>query len=84
MADSDDEHDRGRRGSRDKFRRERSDYNSRSRSGRDDWDRRRGDSGSWGDRDRDRRRRDHRDYDSGQRRGRRDGSPPYKRMKRDW
>ncbi|XP_032218971.2 serrate RNA effector molecule homolog isoform X2 [Nematostella vectensis] len=91
MGDSDEEYDRRR--ARDKFRRERSDYNERRRereernSRRDDWpDRRRDQQGSW-----DRGRRgggDYRDFD----RGRRDSggrhhelSPPIpKRLRRDW
>ncbi|XP_037282012.2 arsenic resistance protein 2 isoform X5 [Rhipicephalus microplus] len=76
MGDSDDEYDR-RRG-RDKFRRERSDYQERrdDRSrGRDDWPERR---------------RDYRDYDVRRSRSdryspaRHDMSPPVKRMRRDW
>ncbi|XP_077487613.1 arsenic resistance protein 2 isoform X1 [Amblyomma americanum] len=76
MGDSDDEYDR-RRG-RDKFRRERSDYQERrdDRSrGRDDWPERR---------------RDYRDYDVRRSRSdryspaRHDMSPPVKRIRRDW
>ncbi|XP_042147817.1 serrate RNA effector molecule homolog isoform X3 [Ixodes scapularis] len=86
MGDSDEEYDR-RRG-RDKFRRERSDYQERrdDRSrGRDDWPER----DSWSARDA-RSRRDYRDYDVRSRRGERyspprhDMSPPVKRMRRDW
>lgn len=90
MGDSDEEYDRRR--ARDKFRRERSDYNDRRRerddrggSRREDWSDRRRDQGSWGDQ---RRRGDYRDFE----RGRRDSSgrhhemsPPMpKRMRRDW
>ncbi|XP_022788107.1 serrate RNA effector molecule homolog isoform X2 [Stylophora pistillata] len=86
MGDSDEEHDRRR--ARDKFRRERSDYNDRRRdreersSRRDEWsDRRR--EPSWENR----RRGEYREFD----RGRRDSSgrhhemsPPMKRVRRDW
>lgn len=84
MGDSDDEYDRRRR---DKFRRERSDYD-RSRE-RDE--RRRGDD--WSDRewDRGRERRsrgEYRDYDRNRRERfsppRHELSPPQKRMRRDW
>lgn len=78
MADSDDEYDRRR--ARDKFRRERSDYQERrdDRSRRDEWTER--DRGS---------RREYRDYDPRSRRDRysplrHDVSPPIKRMRRDW
>ncbi|KAK3699552.1 hypothetical protein QZH41_003926 [Actinostola sp. cb2023] len=90
MGDSDEEYDRRR--ARDKFRRERSDYNDRRRdrddrggSRREDWvDRRRDNQGSWDQR----RRGDYREFE----RGRRDSSgrhhemsPPMpKRMRRDW
>ncbi|XP_064473605.1 serrate RNA effector molecule homolog isoform X5 [Ornithodoros turicata] len=86
MGDSDEEYDR-RRG-RDKFRRERSDYQERrdDRSrGRDDWPER----DSWNAREV-RSRRDYRDYDVGSRRRERysptrhELSPPVKRMRRDW
>uniref|UniRef100_A0A8C5QQ00 Serrate, RNA effector molecule n=1 Tax=Leptobrachium leishanense TaxID=445787 RepID=A0A8C5QQ00_9ANUR len=82
MADSDDEYDRRRR---DKFRRERSDYDrSREREDRrrDDWSDR-----EW-DRGRERRSREYRDYDRSRRERfsppRHDLSPPQKRMRRDW
>ncbi|XP_052610023.1 serrate RNA effector molecule homolog isoform X3 [Peromyscus californicus insignis] len=84
MGDSDDEYDRRRR---DKFRRERSDYDrSRERE-----ERRRGDD--WSDRewDRGRERRsrgEYRDYDRNRRERfsppRHELSPPQKRMRRDW
>ncbi|XP_031555255.1 serrate RNA effector molecule homolog isoform X2 [Actinia tenebrosa] len=89
MGDSDEEYDRRR--ARDKFRRERSDYNDRRRdrddrggSRREDWTDRRRDQGSWDQR----RRGDYREFE----RGRRDSSgrhhelsPPMpKRMRRDW
>ncbi|XP_067139993.1 serrate RNA effector molecule homolog isoform X2 [Centruroides vittatus] len=77
MADSDEEYDRRRR---DKFRRERSDYQERrdDRSRRDEWTER--DRGS---------RREYRDYDPRSRRDRysplrHDVSPPMKRIRRDW
>lgn len=77
MADSDEEYDRRRR---DKFRRERSDYQERrdDRSRRDEWPER--DRGS---------RREYRDYDPRSRRDRysplrHDVSPPMKRIRRDW
>ena len=84
--DSDDEHERRPRG-RDKFRRERSDYNDRS-GRRDDRSSRRED---WSDRRRpvwDSRRKNYRDFD----RDRKDSggrhhdqiSPPMKRGRRDW
>ncbi|XP_078585527.1 serrate RNA effector molecule homolog isoform X3 [Branchiostoma floridae x Branchiostoma japonicum] len=86
MGDSDDEYDR-RRG-RDKFRRERSDYDrtrERDDRRRDDWSDRRRDSWDVPSRDR---RRDYRDYDRGRRDRysppRHDMSPPMKRMRRDW
>ncbi|KAF7688411.1 hypothetical protein HF521_013218 [Silurus meridionalis] len=77
MADSDDEYDRRRR---DKFRRERSDYDrSRERE-----DRRRDD---WSDRER-RSRGEYREYERGRRERfsppRHDMSPQQKRMRRDW
>ncbi|XP_043856929.1 serrate RNA effector molecule homolog isoform X3 [Dromiciops gliroides] len=84
MGDSDDEYDRRRR---DKFRRERSDYDrSRERDERrrgDDWNDR-----EW-DRGRDRRSRgEYRDYDRNRRERfsppRHELSPPQKRMRRDW
>ncbi|KAG8430694.1 hypothetical protein GDO86_020125 [Hymenochirus boettgeri] len=84
MADSDDEYDRRRR---DKFRRERSDYDrsrEREERRRDDWSDR-----EW-DRGRERRSRgEYRDYESRSRRERfspqrHDLSPPQKRMRRDW
>ncbi|KAH0626042.1 hypothetical protein JD844_000745 [Phrynosoma platyrhinos] len=78
MGDSDDEYDRRRR---DKFRRERSDYD-RSRE-RDD--RRRDD---WSDRLKRRSRGEYRDYDRNRRERfsppRHELSPPQKRMRRDW
>ena len=79
MADSDDEHDRSR--SRDKFRRERSDYGDKSRS-RGGYREKR----TWRDDDSSRRRsrddgdRDRRRYSPS--RGR-DWSPPPKRMRRE-
>ncbi|XP_042564506.1 serrate RNA effector molecule homolog isoform X2 [Clupea harengus] len=88
MADSDDEYDRRRR---DKFRRERSDYDrSREREDRrrDDWNDRRPSGREW-DRGRERRSRgEYRDYERGRRERfsppRHDmGSQP-KRMRRDW
>uniref|UniRef100_A0A3Q4HVL7 Serrate RNA effector molecule homolog (Arabidopsis) n=1 Tax=Neolamprologus brichardi TaxID=32507 RepID=A0A3Q4HVL7_NEOBR len=84
MGDSDDDHDRRRR---DKFRRERSDYDrSRERE-----DRRRDDWNDWPrewDRGRERRSRgEYRDYDRGRRERftppRHDMSPQQKRMRRD-
>lgn len=84
MGDSDDEYDRRRR---DKFRRERSDYDrSRERDERrrgDDWNDR-----EW-DRGRERRSRgEYRDYDRNRRERfsppRHELSPPQKRMRRDW
>lgn len=84
MGDSDDEYDRRRR---DKFRRERSDYDrSRERDERrrgDDWNDR-----EW-DRSRERRSRgEYRDYDRNRRERfsppRHELSPPQKRMRRDW
>ncbi|XP_077327034.1 serrate RNA effector molecule homolog [Lithobates pipiens] len=82
MADSDDEYDRRRR---DKFRRERSDYDrsrERDERRRDDWSDR-----EW-DRGRERRSREYRDYDRSRRERfsppRHDMSPPQKRMRRDW
>ncbi|KAG7464576.1 hypothetical protein MATL_G00167060 [Megalops atlanticus] len=82
MGDSDDEFDRRRR---DKFRRERSDYDrSRERDDRrrDDWNDR-----EW-DRGREHRRRgEYRDYERGRRERfslPRHMSPPQKRMRRDW
>ncbi|XP_035233246.1 serrate RNA effector molecule homolog isoform X2 [Stegodyphus dumicola] len=80
MGDSDEEYDRRR--ARDKFRRERSDYQERGREERgrrDDWSERDG-RGS---------RREYRDYDPRNRRdryspARHDISPPMKRMRRDW
>lgn len=81
MADSDDEYDRRRR---DKFRRERSDYDrsrERDERRRDDWSDR-----EW-DRGRERRSREYRDYDRSRRERfsppRHDMSPPQKRMRRD-
>lgn len=79
MGDSDEEYDRRRR---DKFRRERSDYQERGREERgrrDDWSERDG-RGS---------RREYRDYDPRNRRdryspARHEISPPMKRMRRDW
>ena len=91
MGDSDDEYDRGR--SRDKFRRERSDYenNEKGRSGRSDSYRDK--RATW----RDDRRRSREEYDNDRRRyssgfgrgpggsGGRDWSPPpAKRMRKDW
>ncbi|KAM4676996.1 serrate RNA effector molecule homolog [Discoglossus pictus] len=83
MADSDDEYDRRRR---DKFRRERSDYDrsrEREERRRDDWSDR-----EW-DRGRERSRRgEYRDYDRSRRERfsppRHELSPPQKRMRRDW
>ncbi|XP_028910935.1 serrate RNA effector molecule homolog isoform X5 [Ornithorhynchus anatinus] len=84
MGDSDDEYDRRRR---DKFRRERSDYDrSRERDERrrgDDWNDR-----EW-DRGRERRSRgEYRDYDRNRRERfsppRHELSPPQKRLRRDW
>ncbi|XP_072255351.1 serrate RNA effector molecule homolog isoform X2 [Pyxicephalus adspersus] len=82
MADSDDEYDRRRR---DKFRRERSDYDrsrERDERRRDDWSDR-----EW-DRGRERRSREYRDYDRSRRERfsppRHEMSPPQKRMRRDW
>ncbi|KAM9313422.1 serrate RNA effector molecule homolog [Gastrophryne carolinensis] len=83
MADSDDEYDRRRR---DKFRRERSDYDrsrERDERRRDDWSDR-----EW-DRGRERSRRgEYRDYDRSRRERftppRHEMSPPQKRMRRDW
>ncbi|GFS61750.1 serrate RNA effector molecule homolog [Trichonephila inaurata madagascariensis] len=80
MGDSDEEYDRRR--ARDKFRRERSDYQDRGREERgrrDDWSERDG-RGS---------RREYRDYDPRNRRdryspARHEISPPMKRMRRDW
>ncbi|XP_042908669.1 serrate RNA effector molecule homolog [Parasteatoda tepidariorum] len=80
MGDSDEEYDRRR--ARDKFRRERSDYQDRGREERgrrDDWSEREG-RGS---------RREYRDYDPRNRRdryspARHEISPPMKRMRRDW
>ncbi|XP_055935385.1 serrate RNA effector molecule homolog isoform X1 [Argiope bruennichi] len=80
MGDSDEEYDRRR--ARDKFRRERSDYQDRGREERgrrDDWSERDG-RGS---------RREYRDYDPRNRRdryspARHEISPPLKRMRRDW
>ncbi|XP_026854386.2 serrate RNA effector molecule homolog isoform X1 [Electrophorus electricus] len=88
MADSDDEYDRRRR---DKFRRERSDYDrSREREDRrrDDWSDRRPSAREW-DRGRERRSRgEYRDYERGRRERfsppRHDMSPQPKRMRRDW
>ncbi|XP_049321171.1 serrate RNA effector molecule homolog isoform X2 [Astyanax mexicanus] len=88
MADSDDEYDRRRR---DKFRRERSDYDrSREREDRrrDDWSDRRPSAREW-DRGRERRSRgEYRDYERGRRERfsppRHDMSPQQKRMRRDW
>uniref|UniRef100_A0A671L5K5 Serrate RNA effector molecule homolog n=1 Tax=Sinocyclocheilus anshuiensis TaxID=1608454 RepID=A0A671L5K5_9TELE len=88
MADSDDEYDRRRR---DKFRRERSDYDrSREREDRrrDDWNDRRPSAREW-DRGRERRSRgEYRDYERGRRERfsppRHDMSPQQKRMRRDW
>uniref|UniRef100_A0A8C2J2S9 Serrate RNA effector molecule homolog (Arabidopsis) n=1 Tax=Cyprinus carpio TaxID=7962 RepID=A0A8C2J2S9_CYPCA len=88
MADSDDEYDRRRR---DKFRRERSDYDrSREREDRrrEDWSDRRPSAREW-DRGRERRSRgEYRDYERGRRERfsppRHDMSPQQKRMRRDW
>lgn len=88
MADSDDEYDRRRR---DKFRRERSDYDrSREREDRrrEDWNDRRPSAREW-DRGRERRSRgEYRDYERGRRERfsppRHDMSPQQKRMRRDW
>ncbi|XP_036380586.1 serrate RNA effector molecule homolog isoform X1 [Megalops cyprinoides] len=88
MGDSDDEYDRRRR---DKFRRERSDYDrSREREDRrrDDWNDRRPSVREW-DRGRERRSRgEYRDYERGRRERfsppRHDMSPQQKRMRRDW
>ncbi|XP_039517471.1 serrate RNA effector molecule homolog [Pimephales promelas] len=88
MGDSDDEYDRRRR---DKFRRERSDYDrSREREDRrrDDWNDRRPSAREW-DRGRERRSRgEYRDYERGRRERfsppRHDMSPQQKRMRRDW
>uniref|UniRef100_A0A0L8I2E3 Serrate RNA effector molecule homolog n=1 Tax=Octopus bimaculoides TaxID=37653 RepID=A0A0L8I2E3_OCTBM len=95
MADSDDEYDR-RRG-RDKFRRERNDYDRREERRRDSWDHDRARSAStrsrdvWSSRNRDSNKRDlyGRDYDSRRRDRysppRHELSPPQmKRMRRDW
>ncbi|KAK3089966.1 hypothetical protein FSP39_008080 [Pinctada imbricata] len=94
MADSDDEYDRRNR--RDKFRRERNDYEGRreerrGRDPRDNWERDRS-SGrareNWSSRSRERHD-PYREYDPRRREryspGRRDMSPPHsKRMRRDW
>ncbi|GAB1598058.1 serrate RNA effector molecule homolog isoform X3 [Argonauta hians] len=95
MADSDDEYDR-RRG-RDKFRRERNDYDRREERRRDSWDSDRARSAStrsrdvWIVRNRESNKRDlyGRDYDSRRRDRysppRHEMSPPQmKRMRRDW
>ena len=93
MGDSDDDYERRDRG-RDKFRRERSDYDAGRSGRREDWgdDARRsggGGSGGWNQGSRDRGRRDNygRDYGN-QRRERyspadRGDDPPMKRMRRD-
>ena len=86
MADSDKEHERGR--SRDKFRRERSDYGGGDRNrGESDVRKRR----TWRDDDSSSRRRSRdefegdarRHYSGGYNRGGRDWSPPAKRMRRE-
>ncbi|KAG8195771.1 hypothetical protein JTE90_004777 [Oedothorax gibbosus] len=81
MGDSDEEYDRRR--ARDKFRRERSDY--QERGGREE----RGRRDDWSERDGRNSRREYRDYDPRNRRdryspARHDISPPMKRMRRDW
>ncbi|XP_070533414.1 serrate RNA effector molecule homolog isoform X2 [Ptychodera flava] len=89
MADSDEELYDRRRG-RDKFRRERSDYNDRrdreDRNRRDDWGERRREGRDTGRHDWSRR--EYSDYDRRRDRyspQRRDMSPPHmKRMRRDW
>ncbi|XP_076041297.1 arsenic resistance protein 2 isoform X2 [Oratosquilla oratoria] len=89
MGDSDDDYERRRR---DKFRGERSDYNSSSRDRRDD-SRRRDDwtdrgRDNWSSRDRGSSRRDYgREYGRSRDRyspGRHDMSPPIKRMRAEW
>ncbi|KAL4238345.1 hypothetical protein ACF0H5_003055 [Mactra antiquata] len=94
MADSDDEYER--RKARDKFRRERNDYDHRRDDRRRDWDHDRGSErydsrSSWRGRDNSAGRRDMygREYDRGRRERyssppRREFSPPHKRMRRDW
>ena len=89
MADSDEEHERGR--SRDKFRRERYDYGGDKSKGRSDYREKR----AWRDDSDSSRRRGRDDYDdeggkrryssgSGYSRGDRDWSPPpAKRMRRE-
>ncbi|XP_064382724.1 serrate RNA effector molecule homolog [Halichondria panicea] len=90
MGDSDDDQDRGR--SRDKFRRERSDYNSGGDRNRSNYREKRpwrGDESGSGRR----RSRDEYEHDSRKRfsggsgsygRGGREWSPPAKRMRREW
>lgn len=94
MADSDEEYER--RKQRDKFRRERSDYDHRRDERRRDWEHERGperyDSrSSWRGRESSAGRRDMygREYDRGRRERyssppRREFSPPPKRMRREW
>ncbi|XP_053395547.1 serrate RNA effector molecule homolog isoform X2 [Mercenaria mercenaria] len=94
MADSDDEYER--RKARDKFRRERNDYDHRRDDRRRDWDHDRGSErydsrSSWRGRESSTGRRDMygREYDRGRRERyssppRREFSPPHKRMRRDW
>ncbi|XP_060555342.1 serrate RNA effector molecule homolog [Ruditapes philippinarum] len=94
MADSDDEYER--RKARDKFRRERNDYDHRRDERRRDWDHDRGSErydsrSSWRGRENSAGRRDMygREYDRGRRERyssppRREFSPPHKRMRRDW
>ncbi|XP_052270807.1 serrate RNA effector molecule homolog isoform X2 [Dreissena polymorpha] len=93
MADSDEEYER--RKVRDKFRRERNDYEHRRDDRRRDWDHERVteryESRGWRGRDTSAGRRDPygRDYDRARRERyssppRRDFSPPHKRMRREW
>ncbi len=94
MADSDDDQDKGR--SRDKFRRERSDYNSGGDRNRSSYRDSRGEKRPWRDEsDSAGRRRSRDEYESESRKrfsggsggyghSGRDWSPPAKRMRRDW
>ncbi|XP_055954271.1 serrate RNA effector molecule homolog isoform X2 [Patella vulgata] len=91
MGDSEDEYDR-RKNPRDKFRRERNDYDRREERRRDSWDhdsRRPTRSRDWSSRSRERHEGSYRDYDSRRHDRfspqRNDMSPPQaKRMRRDW
>ncbi|KAI1290255.1 Serrate RNA effector molecule -like protein [Halotydeus destructor] len=93
MGDSDEEFDRSNRGrGRDKFRRERSDYQDTSRGRREEWSEENRQAGSWMAQSRDRARggRDNYGRDYSQRRDRyspgdrSEGDPPMKRMRREW